>query len=53
MLTDDHILVRKGIRCLLEADRWIKVVCEAEDGEECIDLLGKGDIKYLIFSSWT
>lgn len=41
MLTDDHILVRKGIRCLLEADRWIKVVCEAEDGEECIDLLGK------------
>ena len=37
MLADDHLLMREGIRKLLEYDGTIKVVEEANDGEECID----------------
>lgn len=36
MLADDHILMREGIRQLLEFDGSITVIDEANDGEECI-----------------
>ena len=36
MLADDHVLMREGIRQLLEFDGSIEVVEEANDGEECI-----------------
>lgn len=39
MLADDHILIREGLRQLLEFDGSIKVVAEAGDGEECLELL--------------
>ena len=39
MLADDHLLMREGIRNLLEFDGKIKVVDEASDGEECIERL--------------
>ena len=39
MLADDHLLMREGIRQLLEFDGSIKVVDEANDGEECIEKL--------------
>lgn len=39
MLADDHILMREGIRQLLEFDGSIKVIEEANDGEECIEKL--------------
>lgn len=39
MLADDHVLMREGIRQLLEFDRSIEVVAEANDGEECIEKL--------------
>lgn len=39
MLADDHILMREGIRQLLEFDGSIKVISEANDGEECLDRL--------------
>ena len=39
MLTDDHSLMREGIRQLLEFDGSITVVSEANDGEECIEKL--------------
>lgn len=39
MLVDDHILMREGIRQLLEFDGSIEVVGEANDGEECLDIL--------------
>ena len=41
MLADDHILIREGLRQLLEFDGSIKVVAEAGDGEECLELLEK------------
>lgn len=36
MLADDHILMREGIRQLLEFDGSIKIIGEANDGEECL-----------------
>ena len=49
MLADDHILMREGIRQLLEFDGSIDVVAEANDGEECIEklLLAKPQILLL------
>ncbi len=39
MLTDDHILMREGIRQLLEFEGNIEVIAEASDGEECLEIL--------------
>lgn len=39
MLADDHILVREGIKCLLECDRNVEVIAEADDGLECLQKL--------------
>ena len=36
MIADDHILMREGIRQLLEFDGSIDVVGEVSDGEECL-----------------
>ncbi len=37
MLADDHVLMREGIRQLLEFDGSIEVIAEANDGEECLE----------------
>ncbi len=39
MISDDHVLMREGIRQLLEFDGSIKVVAEAADGVECLEKL--------------
>jgi DNA-binding NarL/FixJ family response regulator len=39
ILADDHHLVRKGIRSLLEKADDIKIVAEAENGSEAVDLV--------------
>lgn len=36
MLVDDHAVVRMGFKMLLEADNDIKVIAEAESGEQAI-----------------
>jgi len=41
LLVDDHALVRRGFRRLLEDDPSIEVVGEAADGEAAIDLAGR------------
>lgn len=41
IIADDHNVVREGIKQLLEIDGDIKVVGEAKDGFECLDLLEK------------
>ena len=38
MLVDDHLLVRRGFRRMLEDDSGIRVVAEAGDGQEAIDI---------------
>lgn len=37
LLVDDHMLVRRGFRRMLEDDSGIRVVAEAGDGQEAID----------------
>lgn len=39
MITDDHVLMREGIKQLLEFDGDIKVIAEAADGVECLEKL--------------
>lgn len=41
ILADDHEIVRKGIRLLLESEGDIDVVAEASDGEEAIEMVRK------------
>ena len=38
LLVDDHSLVRRGFRRMLEDDPAIRVVGEAEDGHEAVEL---------------
>ena len=38
MLVDDHEVVRQGLRALLEAESDLKVIAEAGDGREAIDV---------------
>ncbi len=39
VLADDHLVVRAGIRMLLEQDPDIEVVGEADNGEQAIELV--------------
>lgn len=39
MLADDHVLIREGIKQLLEFDGSMEVIAEANDGFECLNLL--------------
>ena len=39
MLADDHALVRAGIRALLERIQGVKVLAEAGDGREALELI--------------
>jgi DNA-binding NarL/FixJ family response regulator len=41
LLVDDHALVRRGFRRILEDDPEIEVVGEASDGEEAVRLAAK------------
>ena len=37
MITDDHVLIREGLKKLLEYDGSVKVVSEAGNGKECLE----------------
>ena len=39
LITDDHIIVREGLRLILETADGLEVVGEAADGAECLRLL--------------
>lgn len=43
LLADDHLMIREGIKNLLELDKNIKVIAEASDGYECLNLVNKID----------
>lgn len=41
IIADDHMMIREGLKQLLELDGTMKVIAEANDGEECMNLLNK------------
>ena len=41
MMADDHMMVREGVKALLEIDGDIKVIAQANDGIECLKVLEK------------
>ena len=48
MLADDHVMLREGIRQLLEFDGSIEIVEEASDGEECLEKLKRSKPQVLL-----
>lgn len=48
MIADDHAIIREGIKNLLEFDGKIKVVEQASNGEECLELLKEKDVDVLL-----
>lgn len=48
LLADDHALVRRGLRLILDAEPDLTVVAEAADGAEAIDALGDGGVDLAI-----
>lgn len=43
-IVDDHSMIREGLKQLLELDGEIKVISEANDGLECLEMLQKQQI---------
>lgn len=41
IIADDHMMILEGLKQLLELDGTMKVIAEANDGEECLNLLNK------------
>lgn len=41
IIADDHAMVREGLKQILELDGSIKVIGEASDGYECLNLVNK------------
>ncbi|OJX65709.1 MAG: DNA-binding response regulator [Micrococcales bacterium 73-13] len=48
LLADDHALVRRGLRLILDGERDLEVVAEASDGAEAVELAAIGGIDLAI-----
>ena len=48
VLTDDHVLVRDGIKALLEDQSGIKVIAEASNGKEALEVVASNKPHVLI-----
>lgn len=48
LLVDDHALVRRGLRLILEGEPGLEVVAEASDGLEAVELASAGGIDLAI-----
>jgi len=48
LLADDHALVRRGVRLILEASPGLSVVAEASDGAEAVALARTADVDLVI-----
>jgi DNA-binding NarL/FixJ family response regulator len=44
LLADDHVMVRRGLRLVLDAEPDLRVVAEAGDGVEAVEIVGRQEI---------
>jgi DNA-binding NarL/FixJ family response regulator len=49
LLADDHAIVRRGIRLVLDAEPDLEVIAEAGDGSEAVELALNPDVDLAIF----
>lgn len=50
ILAEDHIIVRNGIKLLLEAQGGIEIIGEASNGNEVVELINSGTIPDIILT---
>lgn len=50
ILAEDHIIVRNGIKLLLESQDGIQVIAEADNGKDVLELIESGNIPDIILS---
>ena len=50
ILAEDHIIVRNGIKLLLEAQAGVQVIAEAATGLEVLDLIQKGTVPDVVLT---
>ncbi len=43
LIADDHLMVREGLKQILELDGDIKVVAQADDGIQCLEQIAQAD----------
>jgi len=48
VIADDHVVVRRGLRALLESESDIAIVGEAADGRQALDVVGQVDPDVLV-----
>ncbi len=48
LLADDHAMVRRGLRMVLDAEPDLEVVAEADDGAEALERVMQGDVDLAI-----
>ena len=48
MIVDDHLVVREGLKQLLEIDPGIEIVAEADSGSECLSLSQKVQVDIVL-----
>ncbi|MFA9378125.1 MAG: response regulator [Lachnotalea sp.] len=47
-IVDDHIMIREGLKQLLELDGNIKVIGQAGDGTQCLELINKINVDIIL-----
>lgn len=48
VVADDHPIVRAGLVGILSSDRGVRIVGEAEDGQQAVELIRKGGVDVLL-----
>lgn len=50
ILVEDHLVVRNGIKLLLDSSGTIEIIDEAKDGMELVDMLSKGAVPDIVIT---
>lgn len=48
LLADDHLIVREGLRLLLESEGDIQILCEAENGRKAVELAAQHKVDVIL-----